>query len=296
MLGENLRVFVANRQHLWLLATGLLLGMSSLVIQVNLSQVAIADLPEDVNTESSNPLLADTDLGFRQALKTLDDFDRKQRRHYQPPAQFQGRIIDRVRLPSPQKAIALTFDDGPWPTTTAKMLDILQEHDVKATFFVLGSNVTRFPALLKRVANEGHAIGNHTWSHRYQYHHPALAQREIQLTAQAIEKHTGFKTELFRPPGGYLKNGLVAHARAQRQTTIMWTVDDTYSGTVDQAVKNVIQNAKPGGIVLMHDGGGDRQLMIQALPHIITQLKQQGYQLVTIPQILDLAATQKKTG
>jgi len=65
----------------------------------------------------------------------------------------------------------------------------------------------------------------------------------------------------------------------------MWTVDDTYKGTVDQAINNVLNNASPGGIVLMHDGGDNRQLMIQALPHIITRLRQQGYRLVTIPQL-----------
>ena len=234
-------------------------------------------------------LSADSESGFRLALKQIDDIDRKQRRQYQPPIKFQGLTLDQVKLPPHQKAIALTFDDGPWPKTTAKMLDILKEHDVEATFFVLGSNVRRFPQILKRVAKEGHAIGNHTWNHKYGYHHPTLAQREIQLTAKEIEKHTGFKTTLFRPPGGYLRNGLVAHARAQKQVTLMWTVDDTYKGTVEQAVNNVVNNASPGGIVLMHDGGGDRKLMVQALPHIITRLRQQGYQLVTIPQLLEMA-------
>ncbi len=291
MLGKNLRVRVANRQYVWLLATGLLLGISSLLLQASWNQVAIADLPPKVGAETNDPLLTEADAGFRLALKTLDDLDRKQRRHYQPPQHFQGQTINGVKLPPHQKAIALTFDDGPWPQTTATMLDILKEHDVAATFFVVGSNIARFPDLLKRVAQEGHAIGNHSWNHGYHYHHPALAQREIQRTSEVIEKHTGFKTSLFRPPGGYLKNGLVAYARAQKQVTLMWTVDDTYSGNVDKVVTNVLENAKPGGIVLMHDGGGDRKLMIQALPHIITQLKLEGYQLVTIPQLLEMAET-----
>lgn len=81
----------------------------------------------------------------------------------------------------------------------------------------------------------------------------------------------------------------MAHVRAQKYVTLMWTVDDTYRGTVDQAIDNVVKNASPGGIVLMHDGGGDRKLMIQALPHIITRLRQQGYRLVTIPQLLEMA-------
>lgn len=296
MFGKNLRVRGANRQYVWLVSACLCLGISSLIIQSNLNQISIADNPQDIRNLGQLPLVANPESGFQVALKTIDDLDIKQRRQYQPPAQFQGLTISGVKLPPHQKAIALTFDDGPWPKTTAKMLDILKEHDVDATFFVLGSNISRFPHLLKRVAKEGHAIGNHTWSHKYGYHSPALAQREIQRTAEEIEKHTGFKTSLFRPPGGFLRNGLVAHVRAQKYVTLMWTVDDTYRGTLDQAINNVVNNASPGGIVLMHDGGGDRKLMIQALPHIITRLRQQGYQLVTIPQLLEMANTHQQGG
>ncbi|ABW29356.1 polysaccharide deacetylase family protein [Acaryochloris marina] len=289
MFGKNLRVRVVNRQYAWLAAACLCLGVSSIAIQANLNQIAVGGLPEEVSLSEESPWLTDTDSGFRTALKTIDDIDLKQRRHYHPPTKFQGVTINGVKLPSDQKVIALTFDDGPWPKTTAKMLDILKEHQVEATFFVVGSNITRFPKLLQRVAKEGHAIGNHSWNHQYYYHHPALAQKEIQRTAEIIEKYTGFKTKLFRPPGGYLHNGLVAHARSQKHVTLMWTVDDTYTGTVDKVINNVLNNASPGGIVLMHDGGDNRQLMIQALPHIITRLRQQGYKLVTIPQLLELA-------
>ncbi|QUY40341.1 hypothetical protein [Acaryochloris marina] len=88
-------------------------------------------------------------------------------------------------------------------------------------------------------------------------------------------------------------NGLVAEAQAQQQVTILWSVDDIYHGTVDEAVQNILQNATSGGIILMHDGGGDRELTIKALPQIITQLRQQGYQLVTIPQLLEMSAGQE---
>ncbi|UJB68443.1 polysaccharide deacetylase family protein [Acaryochloris sp. 'Moss Beach'] len=296
MFGKNLRARVVNRQYVWLASACLCLGVSSFVLQATLNQVSIGGIPEDINALEGNTLIADSESGFHLALKTVDDLDRKQRRHYQPPTQFQGLTIDEVKLPSDQKVIALTFDDGPWPKTTAKMLDILKEHQVEATFFVVGSNITRFPHLLKRVAKEGHAIGNHSWSHGYHYHSPALAQQEIKRTAAEIEKQIGFKTKLFRPPGGYLRNGLVAHARSQKHVTLMWTVDDTYKGTVDKAINNVLNNASPGGIVLMHDGGDNRQLMIQALPHIITRLRQQGYKLVTIPQLLELAKADQNAG
>lgn len=295
MFEKNLRVHVAHRLYLWLLAASVGVGISSLILSMNSHLLSVVKLPQGNRAEKVSPF-TDMQAGFRVAFKTIDNLDSKQRRHYQPPSDFQGLTINGVQLPPDQKAIALTFDDGPWPQTTAKMLDILNAYEVKATFFVLGRNITRFPHLLKRVAQEGHAIGNHTWSHNYHYHHPGAAQREIQRTAQIIEKYTGFTTKLFRPPGGYLRNGLVAHARAQKHVTLMWTVDDTYKGTVDQVVNNVVQKASSGGIVLMHDGGGDRKLMLEALPIIITHLKQQGYQLVTIPQLLEMANAHQQAG
>jgi chitin deacetylase len=289
MIGKGLRVRVAYRQYRWLLAMGLLLGISALVVQTNLQRISVADLTQNIKAEALRLPLTHTTSGFRQPLKRLDAPEGQQPHQNRLPAQFQGQIIRGVTLPSHQKAIALTFDDGPWPKTTAAVLDILRHHNVKATFFVLGSNGTQYPDLLKRIAQEGHAIGNHTWNHGYHHHSPALAQREIQLTQQVIAKYTGLQTALFRPPGGFLKNGLVAHAHASQQATILWTVDDTYSGSVDKAVKNVLQHANSGGIVLLHDGGGDRKLTIQALPEMIHQLQQQGYQLVTIPQLLEMA-------
>lgn len=291
MLRGKLGSRFTSQQYSWLVVTGVFWGITiSLVIQDNPSQFFVADFPQNVSAENVNSPLVQTKSESGQSSITLDDIDLKQRHSYQFPEQFQGRTINRVTLQPHQKAISLTFDDGPWPKTTSKVLDILQEYNVQATFFVLGSNIPQYSDLLQRVALEGHAIGNHTWSHDYHNHSPALAQREIQRTAKAIEKYTGVKTSLFRPPGGFLNNGLVAEAQVQQQVTILWSVDDIYHGTVDEAVQNVLQNATSGGIILMHDGGGDRELTIKALPQIITQLRQQGYQLVTIPQLLEMAA------
>ncbi|QUY46000.1 polysaccharide deacetylase family protein [Acaryochloris marina] len=289
MLQEKLSSRFTSQQYSWLVVAGLFLGITiSLVVQTNPSQFFVTDFSQNVSAENANSPLVQTKSESGQP-----SIDLKQRHSYQFPEQFQGRTINRVTLQPHQKAIALTFDDGPWPKTTSKVLDILQEYNVQATFFVLGSNIPQYSDLLQRVALEGHAIGNHTWSHGYHNHSPALAQREIQRTAKAIEKYTGVKTSLFRPPGGFLNNGLVAEAQAQQQVTILWSVDDIYHGTVDEAVQNILQNATSGGIILMHDGGGDRELTIKALPQIITQLRQQGYQLVTIPQLLEMSAGQE---
>jgi peptidoglycan-N-acetylglucosamine deacetylase len=205
------------------------------------------------------------------------------------PAKYQGKTVNQVQPGNNEKVIALTIDDGPWENTTAQMLDILKANDVKVTFFWVGTSIQANPEIAKRVIAEGHAIGNHTWHHWYKQMSEATAKSEIDRTAELIYKTTGVKTSLFRPPGGYLNNGLAAYAKSQKYTVVMWsqTSADTDPRAKPQVfVKNVLRDAKPGGIVLMHDGGGDRTRTVQALPQIITKLKQQGYRFVTIPELL----------
>ncbi|AFY34737.1 polysaccharide deacetylase family protein [Calothrix sp. PCC 7507] len=207
------------------------------------------------------------------------------------PATFQGKIVYRVQPSSQEKVIALTIDDGPWPNTTSQMLDILKQNNVKATFFWVGQALEANPDIAKRVVAEGHAIGNHTWHHWYRQMDQATANREIELTAELIYKTTGVKTTLFRPPGGVLNNGLAAYAKNQKYAVVMWsqTSADTDPRAKPQVfVKNVLRDAKPGSIVLMHDGGGDRRRTVQALPQIISGLKQQGYRFVTVPELLQM--------
>lgn len=207
------------------------------------------------------------------------------------PDKFQGKTVYKVQPTNNEKVIALSIDDGPWPKTTLEMLDILKQNDVKATFFWVGQALEANPDLAKREVAEGHAIGNHTWHHWYRRMDEATAKSEIDRTADLIYKITGVKTSLFRPPGGFLNNGLAAYAKSQKDTVIMWSLTsaDTDPHAKPQAfVNNVLKGAKPGFIVLMHDGGGDRHRTVQALPQIISGLKQQGYRFVTIPELLKM--------
>jgi peptidoglycan-N-acetylglucosamine deacetylase len=208
------------------------------------------------------------------------------------PAKFQGKTVYKVQPSNNEKVIALSIDDGPWPKTTLEMLDILKQNDVKATFFWVGQALQANPELAKREVAEGHAIGNHTWHHWYRRMDEATAKSEIDRTADLIYKTTGVKTALFRPPGGFLNNGLAAYAKSQKDAVIMWSLTsaDTDPHAKPQAfVNNVLKGAKPGFIVLMHDGGGDRRRTVEALPQIISGLKQQGYRFVTIPELLQMA-------
>jgi peptidoglycan/xylan/chitin deacetylase (PgdA/CDA1 family) len=207
------------------------------------------------------------------------------------PAKYQAKTIYKVEPSNKEKVIALTIDDGPWPKTTGEMLDILKRNNVKATFFWVGSALQENPEIAKRVVAEGHAIGNHTWHHWYRKMDEATAKSEIEKTNDLIYKTTGVKTSFFRPPGGYLNNGLAAYAKSQKNSVVMWSV--TSADTDPRAkyqvfVKNVIRDAKPGAIVLMHDGGGNRERTVKALPAIVSGLKQQGYRFVTVPELLEM--------
>lgn len=204
--------------------------------------------------------------------------------------QFQGTIFADVPLNSQDKAIALTFDDGPWPKSTEQILDILKQHNIKSTFFWIGQNVQNYPQLAQKVVADGHVIGNHTWHHWYRYMDRDTAAREIERTAAVIFKTTGVKTSLFRPPGGILNNGPADYAKTHQYGVAMWSADseDYIRPSVSRLVKNVLRKAKPGGIVLMHDGGGDRSRTVQALPLIIAALKQSGYRFVTVPELFEV--------
>lgn len=206
------------------------------------------------------------------------------------PRRFQGVTIKAAKLSPDQKIIALTFDDGPWPGTTKQVLDILQKNNIKGTFFVVGQNVKNYPDLVKRVVTDGHTIANHTWHHWYHYMNPQTAAYEIDNTTNLIYKITGVKTSLFRPPGGMMHNGVAAYARNSKYAIIMWSSDsvDYSRPTVPRLINNIFREAKPGGIVLMHDGGGNRSQTVQALPEIISRFRKQGYKFVTIPELLEM--------
>jgi peptidoglycan-N-acetylglucosamine deacetylase len=210
------------------------------------------------------------------------------------PARFQGKIVRRVQLPPKEKAIALTFDDGPWPTTTVQVLNILKQNNIKATFFWIGKSLQAQPDVARRVVADGHVIGNHTWHHWYFRMNPATAAAEIENTAKLIYDTTGVKTTLFRPPGGFMHNGVVAYALRKNYTVTMWSSEPGEfrpSNTVAGYVTTVLSQAQPGAIVLMHDGGGNHSKTVQALPQIIARLRQQGYRFVTVPELLEMQVT-----
>ncbi|XZN92047.1 MAG: polysaccharide deacetylase family protein [Microcoleus sp.] len=263
---------------------------------------AVAQVQNLNQSLTSNPLfheVGDNQTEFnldRQIQQLLTVLESKEKLlTFVPPEKFQGTTIFEGQVNKSDKVIALTVDDGPWPETTEQMLDIFQKNDVKATFFWIGKSLERSPEIARRVVAEGHAIGNHTWHHPYDPMDAATAADEIDRTAKLIYETTGVKTTYFRPPGGVLNNGLAKYAKEHNYSVVMWSVTsaDTDPRAQPEAfVENVLKGAKPGAIVLMHDGGGDRSRTIKALPDMIAGLKKQGYRFVTIPELLEMPEQQ----
>jgi cellulose synthase/poly-beta-1,6-N-acetylglucosamine synthase-like glycosyltransferase/peptidoglycan/xylan/chitin deacetylase (PgdA/CDA1 family) len=200
--------------------------------------------------------------------------------------------------------IALTFDDGPDPSWTPKILDVLKQKNVPATFFVIGLDANKWPELLRREYADGHEIGNHTYSHP-DWENPNLSTTQIRwelnLTERLIESIVGAKSILFRPPFGidhqpeYAEE--VAHLpSAQDMGYIIvgqkvdpndWSQESPgVPISAAKIVANVLHEAPKGNIVLLHDGGGNRSQTLAALPQIIDALRAQGYQFVSVADLL----------
>jgi peptidoglycan-N-acetylglucosamine deacetylase len=275
----------------------LVLGASTMILIKSRSSEAESTKKINVNN-------LPTKIGIQQEIEELKSTMLKSWQQqaqtkglsYAVPLRFQGAIVEAAKLTPEQKVIALTFDDGPWPESTAQVLDILKQNQIKATFFVIGQNVNNYPNLLKREIAEGHVVGNHTWHHWYQFLNPQAAAYEIDHTADLIYQVTGIKTNLFRPPGGIMHNGVAAYARNSKYAIILWSSDsvDYSRPAVPKLINNVFRQAKPGGIVLMHDGGGNRSKTVQALPEIIANFRKQGYSFVTIPELLEMQDKNEK--
>ncbi len=214
--------------------------------------------------------------------------------NFDVPKNFQAKTIKEAPVPNAEKVIALTFDDGPWPETTQQILATLQQEKIKATFYMIGQPLKSFPEIGKKVLADGHVIANHTLHHWYHTMSPLVAQREIEDTAKIIKEVLNVETAYFRPPGGVLTNGLVAYATKHNQSINMWSVDSGDSHpkrpTPAAMLKTILAGATPGGIVLMHDGGGSHANTAKALPQIIAKLRAQGYKFVTVPELLELSS------
>ncbi|HWR42727.1 polysaccharide deacetylase family protein [Sporomusa sp.] len=191
------------------------------------------------------------------------------------------------KIPTTHKVVAITVDDGPHYKTTPEILTVLKEKQAKATFFVLGANAEAHPEIVAQEVADGHEIASHAYSHRRLN---KLTATEVIAEFERLEtvlQPVAPKPTLFRPPDGAYNDGVVALARERGYATVLWSVDtgDWRQGSVEQVVKTVLDNVQPGSIILMHDGQYPLPTP-QAMPVIIDKLREQGYQMVTVSELL----------
>ncbi|TDF91879.1 polysaccharide deacetylase family protein [Paenibacillus piri] len=200
-----------------------------------------------------------------------------------------------LKGPAGTKKIALTFDDAPDKQFTPQVLDVLKKYNVKATFFIVGRQAEKHPEMVKRIAREGHIIGNHTYNHSLltklsdeQY------RAQVTKTQKILKRSIGYTPRLLRPPYGEISESQLLWASDHHLIVVNWNVDslDWKQLSQQQVTDNILNHAKAGSIVLQHSGGGPNQDLsgtVHALPTIIQSLHGKGYQLVTLPELLQVS-------
>ncbi len=203
----------------------------------------------------------------------------------------------RWRAAGPTDAVALTFDDGPDPAATARIAEILADRGVPAAFFVVGERARAHPDVVRRLHEAGHLVCNHTDHHAMTFHFRLWeeARRELRACNETIASLIGERPTLFRSPQG-AKNPALGDVLAELDmTAVGWQVRglDSTRGDADAIVRRVVDGARPGGVILLHDGGGfggleDRAGTVEALPRIIDRLRARGLRFVRLDELLEV--------
>lgn len=277
LLASGLRV---HRADPWMLPPRPDFGSVDAVTLARTGVARLTELPRLVLQEGSLTGRGNDHARAAQDCEpTLDSLVRK------------ARCLTRGPHPDDEKVVALTFDDGPNPPWTTRILDVLARYDVPATFFCVGLHARGHPDLLTRMAESGHCLGNHTWSHPFL---PDLSVRELgvqlERTDDAIEAGAGRREHrLFRPPYGSGTPELFSWVGAEPDTTmVLWDVDtQDWAMPGPEAIRGAaVEQARPGSILLMHDGGGDRSQTAEALPGIVEGLLERGFRFVRVDEMV----------
>jgi peptidoglycan-N-acetylglucosamine deacetylase len=197
------------------------------------------------------------------------------------------------------KIIALTFDDGPNEPYTSEILDILAQYGIHATFFVVGKNAELYPEIARRIISDGNVIGNHTYSHNANHALTSQGQKDLLKAEQSIYAVTGFYPHLYRPPHGKKSPWELDAIKDAGLIEIVWDIEvnDLSGAPPEELARDIVSKAKPGGIILLHDGYGTshndansakRSVTVKELPIVIQLLQDKGYDFVTVPEMLNV--------
>lgn len=263
-----------NRQRVQVTIAVLALLVAAAITGIGQDEAAGASLPEpppDRGMESGQALVTFSD----DVVRGLDALQKPD------PSKPEAKAPERQ-----SKVIYLTFDDGPTVAHTKRILDLLDEHDAKATFFQVGENVTAHPELTRSVIERGHALGNHSWNHRDMRRlGPRRLNLQITRASNALRKITGTPITCLRPPYGAVNGRVRSAVRGEKLALKLWDVDprDWKRPGAATIARRVISRADPGDVVLMHDGGGNRVQSVRALHRILRSLSEKGYRFETLP-------------
>jgi peptidoglycan-N-acetylglucosamine deacetylase len=209
-----------------------------------------------------------------------------------PSGQWYGRTFRHAARPS--KRLALTYDDGPNDPYTRQLLEVLAKHEVRATFFMIGRYVYQKPEIVRELVKAGHVVGNHTFTHpQLIFETPTQIRAQFTACEQILSDTVGAHSNLFRPPFGGRRPAVMREVREHGMQPIMWSVTgyDWKPTTAERIERIVTRQVRGGDVILLHDGGHegmgvDRSHTVQATDRLITRFKAQGYEFITVPEMM----------
>lgn len=213
---------------------------------------------------------------------------------FSPWSQWFGQFP--YRLPTRERLVALTFDDGPNEPWTSRLLDVLQRHGVHATFFLVGRHVEQFPDTVRRMVSEGHTIGNHSYSHVFgKYLADPRFEEEIERTQITIKRVVGITPRWFRSPWLFRQPALINNLQTHGLTAVsgdFGSEREIFQPSAVSMAQRAVHKTKPGTILIFHDGngakGGHRQQTVEAIDRLIPMLQSAGYRFVAVDSLAQL--------
>ncbi|MEC0226644.1 polysaccharide deacetylase family protein [Paenibacillus alba] len=293
----KVQLLTKRKQH-WMIGSAFcgMVGMALINFTVTGSVIPFPSKSPVISIQETHEEAAPTNTALIGPAASLIEVKPIEAEHSRQTAVAQAQTgrngnLSQTKGSAASKQVAITFDDGPDGKYTPQVLDILKQNGVKATFFVVGSQVSKFPSVLKRIHEEGHAIGNHSWDHADLSKLSSVRiEQELNKTEDWIMKTIGISPSLVRAPYGAVSKPVKKAVEQSGRSLVSWDVDPRdWAGTSStDIIQNIKTHTKDGGIILLHSFGGKKGNLdntIEALPGIIAYLKKENFDIVTVPEM-----------